>query len=304
MNGTRGRRTDEGRTSGGPNSTLSAALAGLDDGCCVLVTGDVPDDACRLAAARYFGATDRRRRRVLALTDGAADAAAWLPEDVDPADDDAAVVRLGDGLRDPTVAVDEASVDGASVAGTGSEGLDGPETTTGPETPGGEPSDGTATTGRGTADADAATDDGATAPDSVDLDGGSGAEAVRTAIMDAIDEVAADSHAGRLELRVGVYRVDALSATIGAEATRELLRDVAATTRARGGMAHLHLPRAAGVDGADDERRRDPVVDDLVEALGDELDVTAELRSREQSPVPEERWHILGWGCTEWNPLG
>ncbi|UIO99042.1 hypothetical protein Hbl1158_10915 [Halobaculum sp. CBA1158] len=245
MNGITGHRGERSELTRGSPSTLSAALARLDDGCCVLVTGDVPDDAYQLAASRYFGEPDRERRRVLALTRGANDDDAWLPDGVDAADDDAAVIHVDDPARDPT------------------------------------------DVRPGSAD-----------PDSVDLDDSddTSADELRERLFDAVDRFAdAD---GRLELRVGVYRVDTLCATLGSDTTRELLRDLASETRDRGGMAHLHLPRSSG-----DRPRDDPVVDDVAAALGEHLDVIVELRCRERASGPEERWHILGWGRTEWNSL-
>ncbi|WP_435066058.1 DUF7504 family protein [Halobaculum sp. EA56] len=270
MTGTLGSRGTEDPLVRGPDTTLSAALADLDDGCCVLVTGDVDDEAYREAASRYFGTPRRERRRVLALANGVDAADAWLPDGVSAADDDAEVVRLESAVRDPAAASDVAPTDAAT---NGSGAVEAPDE-----------------------------------PDRLDLDGDGGdtgeadgaAPGVRTALFDAIDAVAPDDGdgAGRLALRVGVYRVDMLCATIGSEPARAVLRDVAAETRERGGMAHFHLPRPAGPDP-----RSDPVVDEFAGALGDDLDVIVQLRSRDSSPVPEERWHILGWGTTEWNPL-
>lgn len=257
----------------GPESTISSALADLDDGCCVLVTGDVPDDAYRVAASRYFGTPHRRRHRVLAFTPGADDPTAWLPQDVAPDDDDTAVVRLDGSVRAPA--------DG--VEGIGSNG----------NVEGIESNDGGSVS--------------ATTPDRIDLDaagdgggdGGTDADEVRTALIDAIDDVVPDDRDGRLALRVGVYRIDTLCAAVGSDQGLALLRTVARTTRERGGMAHFHLPRPA-TGGAP---RSDPVVDEVADSLGETLDVIVELRSRERSAVPEERWHIRGWGTSEWNPL-
>ncbi|WP_284013705.1 DUF7504 family protein [Halobaculum litoreum] len=244
----------------GRESTLSAALAELEDGCCVLVTGDAPDAAYRVAASRYFGEPDRRRQRLLALTEAGASPTPWLPEGADPsADDETTVVRLDGSVRDPAAVSELSHTNGEAPTATDS-------------------------------------------PDRLDLDGGSpdaswDAEAVAAAVFEAMDAVAVEDP-GRLALRVGLYRADALCATVGTEPARDLLRSIAGETRDRGGMAHLHLPRPASGDP-----RADPVVDDTADALGDELDVIVELRSRDGSPVPEERWHILEWGATEWNPL-
>ena len=252
----------------GPESTLSAALAELDDGCAVLVTGDVPGDTYRAAASRYFGAPHRRRRRVLALTRDHGDAAAWLPEGVTPEDDDVAVRRLPGTVRDPAAATD------ASALGSG-------ETSGRRDFPGGgEPAE-------------------PASPARLDLDGHDDSPEVaaaetRATLLDAVDAVAVDDPDGRLRLRVGVHRVDTLCAALGEERTRSVLLDVAEATRERGGMAHFHLPRPAP---------EDPGSDPVLSAVEDELDVVVELRTRESSTVPEERWHILGWGRTDWNAL-
>ncbi|SHH19758.1 DUF7504 family protein [Halobaculum gomorrense] len=287
-------RTDDSPSNSalvrGPESTLSAALADLDDGCCVLVTGDVSDDAYCVAASRYFGATQHLRRRVLALTtDGSASPSAWFPDGVDAGDADAAVVRLDDAVRDPAAATGES--DAANAGGAG---------------------DAIHPSGTSTDDTSPAE------PASLDLDGGGGeatdaaAEAVdhestaggmRAAILDAIEEVDGarpddTDRSDRLGLRVGIFRVDMLCATLGGDATGTLLCEVAQTTRDRGGMAHFHLPRPTG-----ESPRSDPVIDEFVDILGDSLDVIVELRSRETASAPEERWHILDWGTTEWNSL-
>ncbi|WP_348609469.1 DUF7504 family protein [Halobaculum rarum] len=269
----------DGPIGRGSDSTLSAALADLDDGCCVLVTGDVSDDAYRVASSRYFGAPHRRRQRVLALTTGGTEAPnAWFPDGVDADDDDAAVVRLDSAVRDPAAA-SGSDGSGSSAVGPGSDGTDTPTAAAGPDA----------------------------GPDRLDLDGADGgddgrtadgdAAAIRTSLLTAIDEVDADRPT-RLGLRVGVFRVDMLCATLGSEATSSLLSEVSRTTRDRGGMAHFHLPRPAGGDP-----RSDPVVGEFVDLLGDDLDVIVELRARETASAPEERWHIIGWGTTEWNTL-
>jgi hypothetical protein len=271
----------------GPESTLSAALADLDDGCCVLVTGDVSDDAYRVAASRYFGATLRRRRRVLALTtDGSASPSAWFPDGVDATGDDAAVVRLDGAVRDPAAAA------GRSDGGAGA-GAHPPE--------GAADSDSSAPSadGRTSLDLDAG-DDGAVG-DAAGIEDGSGAAAMQSALLDAIGEVTPEADAdrsGRHEFRVGIFRVDMLCATLGSAATGALLRDVSRRTRDRGGMAQLHLPRPT-----DGNPRSDPVIAEVVDLLGDTLDVIVELRSRETASAPEERWHILEWETTEWNAL-
>ncbi|MXR42358.1 hypothetical protein GRX01_13545 [Halobaculum sp. WSA2] len=286
MTGTTDDPGSDGATIRGPESTLSAALAELDDGCSVLVTGDVSDEAYRVASSRYFGAPHRRRQRVLALTTGGAEAPdAWLPDGVDAADDDAAVVRLDGAVRDPTVA-----------SGSDASATDAVDPT----------SDVTDLTSDVTDPTSAASGTEPDAgPDRIDLDGAAGeggtadgdAAAVRAELLDAIDEVDEDRPA-RLGLRVGVFRVDMLCATLGADATGSLLREVSRATHDRGGMAHFHLPRPVGGDP-----RSDSVVAEFVELLDDDLDVIVELRCRETASAPEERWHIIGWGTTEWNAL-
>ncbi|QZP38167.1 DUF7504 family protein [Halobaculum magnesiiphilum] len=281
----------------GSDSTLSSALAKLDDGCCVLVTGDVSEEAYRVASSRYFGAPHRRRRRVLALTTGgAASPEAWLPDGVDAADDGAAVVRLDGTVRDPAAAA------GSDATGSGSDAA-----SSGPDAAAPSAFESEAET---TETPNADTDSGA-GPDRLDLDGtvsdhktvsddgatDGEAATVRTTLLDAIDEVDED-RSNRLGLRVGVFRVDMLWATLGSEATGQLLREVSRTTRDRGGMAHFHLPRPT-----DGDPRSDPIVSEFVELLDDDLDVIVELRCRESAPTPEERWHIVGWGTTEWNAL-
>ncbi|GAA0218213.1 DUF7504 family protein [Halobaculum roseum] len=281
----------------GSDSTLSAALAELDDGCCVLVTGDVSEEAYRVASSRYFGATQRRRRRVLALTAGGTESPeAWLPDGVDAADDGAAVVRLDGTVRDPAAAA------GSDAAGSGPDADSAGPDAAAPTAFGSEPE---------ATDTPNATTDPDTGPDRIDLDGtvsddgtvandGAGdgdAATVRTTLLEAIDEVDED-RSNRLGLRVGIYRVDMLCATLGSEATGDLLREVSRTTRDRGGMAHFHLPRPT-----DEDPRSDPIVSEFAELLDDDLDVIVELRCRETTPVPEERWHIVGWGTTEWNAL-
>ena len=280
MTGTTDDLGSDGAIIRGPDSTLSAALAELDDGCSVLVTGDVSEEAYRVASSRYFGAPHRCRQRVLALTTGGAEAPdAWFPDGVDAADDDdATVVRLDGAVRDPTVASgwDASSPDAVDPV---SDGTDTPSAASGTE-----PDAGT---------------------DRIDLDGAVGeggtadgdAAAVRADLLDAIDEVDED-RPGRLGLRVGVFRVDMLCATLGADATGSLLREVSRATKDRGGMAHFHLPRPVGADP-----RSDSVVAEFVELLDDDLDVIVELRCRETASAPEERWHIIGWGTTEWNTL-
>ena len=101
-------------------------------------------------------------------------------------------------------------------------------------------------------------------------------------------------------LRVGLFRVDGLRAALGERRADDLLHDAAAATRERGGMAHFHLPRPAA-DAA--TPRADPVVDTVATRLGEHLDVIVQLRFAEHSAVPEERWHIIGWGTTGWHPL-
>ncbi|MFC7137175.1 hypothetical protein ACFQRB_13405 [Halobaculum litoreum] len=187
----------------GRESTLSAALAELEDGCCVLVTGDAPDAAYRVAASRYFGEPDRRRQRLLALTEAGASPTPWLPEG-------------------PTRAPTTRRRSSASTARSATR----------------RPSRLSHTNG----EAPTATD----SPDRLDLDGGSpdaswDAEAVAAAVFEAMDAVAVEDP-GRLALRVGLYRADALCATVGTEPARDLLRSIAGETRDRGGMAHLHLP--------------------------------------------------------------
>jgi len=280
MTGTTDDLGSDGAIIRGPDSTLSAALAELDDGCSVLVTGDVSEEAYRVASSRYFGAPHRCRQRVLALTTGGAEAPdAWFPDGVDAADDDdATVVRLDGAVRDPTVASgwDASSPDAVDPV---SDGTDTPSAASGTE-----PDAGT---------------------DRIDLDGAAGdggvadeeTAAVRADLFDAIDEVDGDRPA-RLGLRVGVFRVDMLCATLGADATGSLLREVSRATKDRGGMAHFHLPRPVGADP-----RSDSVVAEFVELLDDDLDVIVELRCRETASAPEERWHIIGWGTTEWNTL-
>ncbi|MFC6794234.1 hypothetical protein ACFQFH_07580 [Halobaculum halobium] len=216
MTGTTDDPDPGGPVGRGSDSTLSAALAELDDGCCVLVTGDVSDEAYRVASSRYFGAPQRRRQRVLALTTGGSESAdPWLPDGVDTADDDAAVVRLDGAVRDPVAASDS----------------DGPGPDAGPDRfdlDGGGPGGGDSTAGDGTGASDHETADGEPA-------------AVREALLDAIEEVDTEPP-NRLGLRVGVFRVDMLCATLGSDATQSLLGDVSQTTRDRGGMAHFHLP--------------------------------------------------------------
>lgn len=270
-----GRRSD---------STLSAALADLDDGCCVLVTGDVSDEAYRVASSRYFGAPSRRRQRVLGLTTGGAEEPdEWFPDGVDAADDDAAVVRLDGAVRDPAAASgpDESA---PAESGPGPAATDTPNAAAGPD----------AGPVRLDLDGPDGGDDGGTVGgDATDAD----TAAVRTTLLNAIDAVD-DDRPSRLGLRVGVFRVDMLCATLGSDATSSLLSEVSRTTRDRGGMAHFHLPRPTSGDP-----RSDPVVAEFVELLDDDLDVIVELRSRETASAPEERWHIIGWGTTEWNAL-
>jgi len=281
--------TADGPDGGGPigrgsDSTLSAALADLDDGCCVLVTGDVPDEAYRVASSRYFGAPHRCRQRVLGLTTGGTEAPnAWFPDGVDADDGDAAIVRLDGAVRDPT-AVSGSDGSASSAVGPGGNATDTPN--------GADASD----AGPDRLDVDEGDDgdDGRTAAaDATDDE----TAAIRTALLNAIDEVDA-GRPTRLGLRVGVFRVDMLCATLGSEAASSLLSEVSRTTRDRGGMAHFHLPRPAS-----GEPRSDPVVAEFVELLDEDLDVIVELRCRETASAPEERWHILGWGTTEWNAL-
>ena len=279
MTGTTDGPDADGPIDRGSASPLSAALAELDDGCCVLVTGDVSAETYRVASSRYFGAPQRRRQRVLALATGATEAPnAWLPDSVDATDDDAAVVRFDDAVRDP------AAASGSDVSAS---------------SPFESASDATDTTG--------AADGSDAGPDRLNLDEGVDEDtgptevgdpgAIRAAVLDAIDEVDEDRPT-RLGLRVGVFRVDMLCETLGSDATGSLLSEISRTTRDRGGMAHFHLPRPASGDP-----RSDPVVAEFVELLDDDLDVIVELRCRETASAPEERWHIIGWGTTEWNTL-
>ena len=246
--------TATGAGARGPGSSLREALDALGDGCSLLVTGDVPTDAHRVAAARYFGDPAEPRRRVLGLTHDTPRPAAWLPGAVTAESDHTEVVRMDDALRDPS-----------AVSGS-------------------------------------PTSDGGFTP----ADGGG----FPNRFLDAIERVAdADVEEGDgdgdcpadMRLRVGLFRVDGLRAAIGEAEAGRLLHEAAATTRARGGMAHFHLPRRST---ADDDPRADPLVDDVATQLGEALDVNVELRLRDRAVVPEERWHIEGWGSTDWHPLG
>lgn len=238
------------RTRGG-EPTLQAALDRLAGGCGLLVTGDVPADAFRVAAVRYFGEPSNPRRRVLGLTHDSLRAREWLPGSIGPDSDDTAVVRCGDAVR----------------GGATAERGDG-----GPTRPGG-------TGNPGDADRDP--------------------ETFPERFLDAVRDDGGRATDG-MYLRVGLFRVDGLRAALGEERAGDLLADAAAATRERGGMAHFHLPRPT-TDGA--SPRADPVVDAVATRLGDDLDVIVQLRFGDHAAVPEERWHIAGWGATEWHPL-
>lgn len=243
------RTRDDDRSAARPRTrsgepTLQAALDRLAGGCGLLVTGDVPTDAFRVAAGRYFGEPSNPRRRVLGLTHDSLRPEEWLPGSVDPEDDDAEVVRLDDAVR------------GGATATTVEDG--------------GQPN---------------ACCDTETFPDR---------------FLDAIRADDGDRN-DSMYLRVGLFRVDGLRAALGEERAGDLLRDAAAATRDRGGMAHFHLPRPATEASTP---RADPVVDNVATRLGEHLDVIVQLRFAEQAAVPEERWHILGWGATDWHPLG
>lgn len=229
----------------GPGPSLQEALAVLGEGCSLLVTGDVPTDAHRVAAARYFGSPSNERRRVLGLTHDTPRPDAWLPGAVTGEDEHAEIVCMDDALRDPA-AVDE------SPAGDGgfSPGAD---------------------------------------------------DSFRRRFLEAIVGVGDEEDPDGMALRVGLFRVDGLRAALGAEDAGRLLRDAATTTRERGGMAHFHLPCRPAEEG---DPRSDSTVDAVATQLGEQLDVVVELRLRDRAVVPEERWHIDGWGSTDWHPLG
>ncbi|QLG62240.1 DUF7504 family protein [Halorarum salinum] len=246
----RGRADTPGAEASGPRTrgadpSLRAALDTLDGGCGMLVTGDVPTDAHRVAATRYFGDPSNPRRRVLGLTHDTPRPNAWLPGSVSADSGGTAIVRRDDTLR-------SAGASGGSPASDGGLAPSGP------------------------------------------VDDGFGRR-----FLDAIDEVSVDG-GDEMTLRVGLYRVDGLRATLGESGAGDVLREAAATTRDRGGMAHFHLPRRP-VDG---EPRSDPLVDGIATQLGEVLDVVVELRLRDRAVLPEERWHIHGWGTTDWYPLG
>lgn len=229
----------------GPGPSLREALDVLGEGCSLLVTGDVPTDAHRVAAARYFGNPSNSRRRVLGLTHDTPRPDAWLPGAVTGEDERTEIVCLDDTLRDPAAV-------GDSPAGNG--GL----------SPG---------------------------------ENGS----FRRRFLDTIVDVAGEDDPEGMRLRVGLFRVDGLRAALGAEDAGRLLRDAATTTRERGGMAHFHLPRRSAEEN---DPSSDPVVDAVACQLGEQLDVVVELRLRDRAVVPEECWHIDGWGSTDWHPLG
>lgn len=229
----------------GPEPSLRTALDALDGGCGLLVTGDVPTDAHRVAATRYFGDPSNPRRRVLGLTHDTPRPSAWLPGSVTADSGGTAVVRMDDALRNSAAA--------------------------------GSPAN-----------------DGGFAPNDAADDG------FGRRFLDAIDEVGCVEEGDGMNLRVGLYRVDGLRATLGESDAGDVLREAAATTRDRGGMAHFHLPRRP----TDEDPRSDPVVDTIATQLGEALDVVVELRLRDRAVLPEERWHIHGWGPTDWYPLG
>lgn len=133
-------------------------------------------------------------------------------------------------------------------------------------------------------------------------DGGRTATDAETFSDRFLDAIRADDGepTDSMYLRVGLFRVDGLRAALGEERAGDLLCDAAAATRDRGGMAHFHLPRPAAETTAP---RADPIVDSVATRLGEHLDVIVQLRFAERAAVPEERWHILGWGTTDWHPL-
>ncbi|WP_313695094.1 DUF7504 family protein [Halorarum halobium] len=250
-----------GSRTTGADPSLGEALDALDDGCRLLVTGDVPTDAHRVAAARYFGDPSYPRRRVLGLTHDAPRPDAWFPGGVTAAEDGAAVVRMDDPLRDPAA---------ASGSPAGDRGV---------------PPDGDGTFRSRFLDAIA------TVADAED--------------GDAVGENGSEER-GRddgMRLRVCLFRVDGIRAALGEAAAGALLRDVTSAVGKRDGMAQFHLPRRSAADGEGDVRS-DPVVDAVVTQLADRLDVVVELRLRDRAVVPDERWHIDGWGSTGWHPLG
>ncbi|WP_435125996.1 DUF7504 family protein [Halobaculum sp. D14] len=240
---------------GDDTSPLGSALAELESGCGLLVTGDAPTAAFRVATSRYFGVPSRRRRRLLCLTNPPARTDAWLPGAVTAAHDDAAAVRLGPA--DPRSASGDVRGDGRAHGPGDDRAVD-----------------------------RLRTDD---------------AGPVREALFGRLDALAgSEGSLDRLELRVGLFRVDQLRHRLGDDAADALLRELAAATRDRGGLAHFHLPRpVSDVDAP----RDDPVVGDVTDALGDAVDAVVQLRGGADG-VPEERWSIDGWGVTEWSRLG
>ena len=106
-----------GALARGAGPSLREALAALGDGCGLLVTGDVPTDAHRVAAARYFGDPANPRRRVLGLTHDTPRPDAWLPGTVTADSDHTEVVRIDDALRDPAATSGSPTSDGGVTPG-------------------------------------------------------------------------------------------------------------------------------------------------------------------------------------------
>lgn len=124
----------------GSGPSLQNALDTLGDGCSLLVTGDVPTDAHRVAAARYFGDPSNLRRRVLGLTHDTPRPNEWLPGTVTADSDHTEVVRMDDALRNPVAADDSPAGDGGFSSTPNGEFrsrfLDAIERVSGHETPG------------------------------------------------------------------------------------------------------------------------------------------------------------------------
>lgn len=131
---------------------------------------------------------------------------------------------------------------------------------------------------RGTASQSTGVDDAPAA------DATGGLDRVRTDLSDVVSGFQSD----RLEpgeVRVGITSADALASKYGRDDLLSFVRTATTLVRGVRGLGHLQLGQS--LDG------------DLVPLLGDLFDARVDVRHQPGLPA-EQRWHVPGYGTTEW----